>query len=105
MSGGSYNYMESWFIRNDLPDDDDSDESLPAMMKRLEEYPEHSGAVVAATQMRYLLQLCDNLRTRFAQLGPVMHAVEWRDSGDWGEEQMLNAIEKWLTKLQEKGSA
>ena len=31
-------------------------------------------------------------------LKPVFHAVEWKESGDWGEEDMVEVLEKYRRK-------
>lgn len=35
-------------------------------------------------------------------LKPVFHAVEWKESGDWGKEDMIEVLEKYRRKELER---
>jgi hypothetical protein len=83
VSGGSHNYLYSadlsWNSRND---------DLEAMAARLEEL----GVPDAAEQTRALL--APEL-PQSSPLRDLWHAVEWTDSGDWGDDQLAEAVASW----------
>lgn len=90
MSGGSYDYLcfadESDVLRRL--------ESLQRMADRLDEVcPE------AAAETRALFDGPKSLRAeveaRLKRLTDLWYAVEWRDSGDWGDTQLADAVEKF----------
>ncbi len=83
MSGGSYDYLcwntDDLCRRRGM---------VGAMAKRLEEL----GYRDAARATRDVLYLLDGAERAGQALADVWHAVEWLDSGDYGEESMRKAI-------------
>lgn len=96
MSGGSYNYLaehqpgELEARRGDIE----------AMRGRLAELAEQRvpGAARAARLTRYVLIHLDLAEQRAQELTDVWHAVEWRDSCDWGDDTMRQAFTEWQAK-------
>jgi hypothetical protein len=93
VSGGSYNYLcHVW----DLPGLLDREGDLEAMADRL------AGLGYAEDAARETQELLVQLRqwkvradVRVQRLAPVWQAVEWRDSGDWGEEQIREELAEY----------
>lgn len=103
MSGGSYNYL-CLAAGNQQLGDHRGD--LRAMVERLEQLARDGvpGAGLAAQRSRSVerhLQLADRLAET---LEDVWHAVEWRDSADWGEDQMREALAKWQAEGAGRGA-
>lgn len=92
MSGGSYNYLCSKDAL-DLLGSLSSQEDLARMADRLTELGYDDGV---AHDIRLLIGAIDTHRHAvdevLSRLEPVLHAVEWLDSGDWGEEQVRDAV-------------
>jgi hypothetical protein len=84
MSGGSYNYLSSQAYRGDINQSD-----LRDMAERLEGF---APGTVAAAATRALLEAILHIESSSYELGDVWQAVEWWDSGDWGEDQAREAI-------------
>jgi len=83
MSGGSFNYLCRAFTEIYPPED------IYRMLHELEEgSPEH-----AATKR--VIGLFEELRKETDSLYNVWKAVEWKCSGDWGPEQVTEAIEEY----------
>jgi len=85
MSGGSYDYL--YF---NAPEMGGHRGQLEAMAERLDQLP-YAKEAAAATR-RILLALDDEA------LAEVWHAVEWWDSGDYGEDQVRSATSKYAEK-------
>lgn len=90
MSGGSYDYL----CFAEASDVLSKQYSLRAMADRLDEVcPE------AAAETRALFDgprsLQAELEMRLARLKDLWHDVEWRDSADYGEEQLVVAVAKF----------
>jgi hypothetical protein len=81
MSGGSYDYLHFH-----APELGGHRGQLEAMAERLEELP-YAGGVAAAT--RHILAVLGD-----EALANVWRAVEWWDSGDYGEDQVRDAVAK-----------
>lgn len=83
MSGGSYDYL-CYKLEDPYPQiDPENVERMAASLREL-------GCTDAAEELEAIRA------TRPPQaLIELLHAVEWRDSGDWGEGQLLTAIEDW----------
>ena len=87
MSGGSYNYLylqgdngvEPWV--------------LTAMADRLDRLGEKEAAEIT----RSFLPPSDDHPIR-----QLWHAVEWRDSNDWGDDQLQEAINKYKREATQK---
>jgi hypothetical protein len=88
MSGGSYNYL------CDAQADDVMSrvETLREMAERLDGVcPE------AAAKTREILAIYVELDQRVDGLREIWKAVEWRDSCDWGDDQLAEAVTKYKT--------
>lgn len=92
MSGGSYNYL-CW--NTDVYELGQRRSEVEAMAKRLEamDYP------AAARATRDVLRLLDGASRCASSLEDVWHAVEWRDSGDYGDDQVAEAVAKFKPAL------
>jgi hypothetical protein len=89
VSGGSYDYLYCWDAVGDLSG---RRYQLTRMAERLEGLP--CGGE-AAVQTRRVLRLLDVAEAVALSLSDVWHDVEWRDSGDYGEKQMIAACEAY----------
>jgi hypothetical protein len=89
MSGGSYNYL---FIR-DLEWLLGNEEDLVRMVARLERTAPDSRAYWDAAVMLATIRVTkDMVEIKMAALDRVFKAVEWRDSYDWPEDRVRQAI-------------
>lgn len=93
MSGGSYDYLE-FSLSSDPSDAFKRVDDLERMQARLAELgygPESSemGELVMIIKQVLLV-----VEARVEALAPIMRAVEWLDSGDSVDEDLLNAIKK-----------
>ncbi|WP_405536894.1 hypothetical protein [Streptomyces antimycoticus] len=97
MSGGSYNYLYCHVNGLETQRGD-----IEAMRDRLEELAREGapGAHKAARLTRYVLIHLDLAEARAQELADVWHAVEWRDSCDYGDDTMREALAKWLAKTE-----
>lgn len=88
MSGGSYNYL-CWAVStgNVAGRRDD----IEAMEKRLQS----SGYYAAARATREVLNMLEAANRIAASLEGVWHAVEWKDSNDYTEDQVIEEIQKF----------
>lgn len=86
MSGGSYNYL---CVASDIADLLEKRQELKEMAERLEGLPWARDAAIETWQ---LIHYIDRVQVRteayIKSLKEVWHAVEWWDSGDWGEDQV-----------------
>jgi hypothetical protein len=96
MSGGSYNYL----AEHPVGDLESRRGSIEAMRDRLAQLEADGvpGAARAARITRYVLIHLDLAEARAQELADVWHAVEWRDSCDWGDDTMRQAFTEWLEK-------
>ena len=90
MSGGSYDYL----CRADSDEIFGRWSSLREMAARLDQVcPE------AAAETRLFAEgkgtLLQAVETHLERLKPLWKAVEWHDSGDWGEDQMVVAVQEY----------
>lgn len=89
MSGGSYNYLAIKANNQDLclvPDD------LQRMADRLAGLPY---ATKAATDTAKVIEHLKAAQSHAEKVADVWYAVEWWDSGDWGEDQVKEALAKY----------
>jgi len=84
LSGGSYNYL--YCHVNGL---DQQREDIERMARRLEE----GGYYAPARATRNVLVLLNGAERAAQALEDVWAAVEWVDSGDGGEDQIVKAAE------------
>lgn len=94
MSGGSYNYL----AEHPAGDLEARRGSIEAMRDRLAglEAEGVPGAARAHRLTRYVLIHLDLAEARAQELADAWHAVEWRDSCDWGDDTMHEALARWL---------
>ena len=86
MSGGAYSYL--CFNTDELST---RRSDLESMHKRLES----SGYREAARATREVIRSLDGAERMADALRNVWHAVEWVDSGDSGEERIVEAVAKF----------
>lgn len=84
MSGGSYNYL-CWKDSTEVGSEREALEKMAARLKEL-------GAYDAAYQTEEISVFFITLNQKIEKLRDVWHAVEWLDSGDWGEAQAMEVI-------------
>jgi hypothetical protein len=87
MSGGSYDYL---FTRVRSLGEQRGD--LERMAIRLEGLP---WATEAAAATRRCLTMVDEAERLAETLSDVWHAIEWWDSGDWGEDDARGEVEAY----------
>ena len=83
MSGGSYDYL--CFNTDDLSS---RTGAVQAMADRLEA----SGYYAAARSTRNVLLMLQAAERTAGALADVWQAVEWKDSNDWSEERVREAV-------------
>lgn len=88
MSGGSYNYL---CYHSDSLSEHRSD--LESMAERIEGL---AYAGQAAADTRRVLALLDEAQRLAGHLADVWRAVEWWDSGDYGEDQVVEEMAKYV---------
>lgn len=86
MSGGSYNYLYCHVTGLDGRQED-----IARMGRRLQE----SGYYAAARATRDVLRMLEAAERVAQSLEDVWHAVEWADSGDYGEDQVREVVGKF----------
>jgi hypothetical protein len=96
VSGGSYNYLaehEPGSLEARRGD-------IEAMRDRLAELEAEGvpGAARAARLTRYVLIHLDLAEQRAEELADAWHAIEWNDSGDYGDDTMRKALADWAEK-------
>lgn len=93
MSGGSYNYLCHAF-----PEDLSTRmEDIAAVAKRLHQYADegtpHARLAARATEdVLATLRVAGVLADR---MNEVWHAIEWRDSCDYGDDDVVEALASW----------
>lgn len=98
MSGGSFNYLccketEDLFYRiSDLED----------MRESLIKYGYEDIAKDTQRLIEYVKSAKCTIGTLNDMLKPVFHAVEWKESGDFGKEDMIEVLEKYRRKELER---
>ncbi len=96
MSGGSYNYLFTKEPAELLQYY--NIEYIEEMADRLMQ----SGYKDVAKDMQRLAEYCKSANLRISvlseELSDVMHAIEWRVSGDSGEDSIKNAVEKYRNR-------
>lgn len=93
MSGGSWNYL----CYKDIDElmNCSSTELLQDMVDRLNSAGFKDVAKDTQRLVEYIKSASIRIETLFETLSPVFKAVEWFDSGDWGEETLNNEILKY----------
>ncbi len=93
MSGGSWNYLFCKEIDELM--NGSSTELLQDMVDRLNSAGFKDVAKDTQRLVEYIKSASIRIETLFETLSPVFKAVEWFDSGDWGEETLNNEILKY----------
>ena len=93
MSGGSWDYLYSKDIDELM--NGSSTELLQDMVDRLNSAGFKDVAQDTQRLVEYIKSASIRIETLFETLSPVFKAVEWFDSGDWGEETLNNEILKY----------
>ena len=93
MSGGSWNYLYCKDI--DKLMNGSSTELLQDMVDRLNSAGFKDIAQDTQRLVEYIKSASIRIETLFEALSPVFKAVEWFDSGDWGEETLNNEVLKY----------
>ena len=93
MSGGSWDYLYSKHIDELM--NGSSTELLQDMADRLNSAGFEDVAKDTQRLVEYIKSASIRIETLFETLSPVFKAVEWFDSGDWGEETLNNEILKY----------
>lgn len=89
MSGGSFNYLHHKSLGLGEPT---GDEDLARMLAQLEELFPNSKAT---KHTRNVIELTKDGNDLVQQLGAVWQAVEWWRSGDWGQDQVFEEVERY----------
>lgn len=93
MSGGSWDYLYSKDIDELM--NGSSTELLQDMADRLNSAGFEDVAKDTQRLVEYIKSASIRIETLFEVLSPVFKAVEWFDSGDWGEETLNNEVLKY----------
>lgn len=93
MSGGSWNYLYSKDIEELM--NDSTIELLQDMSDRLVALGYTDVAQDTQRLTEYIKSANIRIETLFEMLSPIFKAVEWFDSGDWGEETLNNEVLKY----------
>lgn len=93
MSGGSWDYLYSKDIDELM--NGSSTELLQDMADRLNSAGFEDVAKDTQRLVEYIKSASIRIETLFKVLSPVFKAVEWFDSGDWGEETLNNEVLKY----------
>lgn len=88
MSGGSFNYLCHAYDFGDRRGD------IEEMAKAIAEY-KHPYASVLARDTRKVVAFLKAADTLAERLREVWHDVEWHHSNDYGEDQVLQAIQEY----------
>lgn len=93
MSGGSWDYLYSKDIDELM--NGSSTELLQDMADRLNSAGFEDVAKDTQRLVEYIKSASIRIETLFEVLSPIFKAVEWFDSGDWGEETLNNEVLKY----------
>lgn len=100
MSGGSYEYL-CVASPHELPE---KEEQLKKMFKRLARLGYAMDAAIETAQVRFAMkEYYKRMEVMTKRLQGVWKAVEWMDSGDWAEEDLIEALEKYRNNGDSKG--
>jgi hypothetical protein len=83
VSGGSFDYL---YMR---PEAEPGEYEQAASALEVEGYSD------AAAAVREVVRIKREGEHAARKLEAVLHALEWKYSGDWGPERLLEAVEKW----------
>ena len=91
MSGGSFDYLYSKSARGEL--------GTPEQYRRAADALRERGHVVAADQVAALAGAIETMLLVADVLAPVLYAIEWTESADWGDDQLEAAVLEWAQAL------
>jgi hypothetical protein len=91
MSGGSFDYL---CYAADLGTLGERRGAIEEMAQALDAY-DQPAARKAADRTRAVLLALTAADELARQLTDVWHAVEWHHSSDWGEEDVIEALQEW----------
>lgn len=94
MSGGSFNYL----CYKDTEDLFNRISDLEDMRESLIKYGYEDIAKDTQRLIEYIKSAECVIGTLKDMLEPVFHAVEWKESGDWGKDDMIEVLEKYRKK-------
>lgn len=98
MSGGSFNYLYCKEVSELFYAVDDLEGVELYLIKR--------GDKDIAQDVRRLIEYIRTAENRISvlkeNLTDVLHAVEWRESGDWGEESLQRVLDKYRNEEDEE---
>jgi len=95
MSGGSYNYLYSK-TAGELVEGYGLD--LRPIAIRMTQLDILDAAKETEELLTYINHVQIVIDTRMAHLKDILHAVEWYDSGDYGDDSLKQAITEWRNK-------
>lgn len=110
MSGGSYNYLSTAADVHGIGGLLQRQEDLRSMAHRLDGLCPEAAAetrlfVEGGTAEQQAASVFHGIDTRLERLEPLWKAVEWRDSGDWGEDQLARALEDYRAAVAGQAAA
>lgn len=91
MSGGAYDYL--YFRLQDIAKDGIVDDLHRAKERLIE-----LGRPAIASKVGDILAGIAALEEQASKLTDVLYALEWKDSGDWGDEQMNAEFDNYEKK-------
>lgn len=95
MSGGSFNYIYCRELDDLFSYDSIGD--LEGIAENLYEYNYHAEAKDVRRLIEYILSARNRVEVLHEQLAPVLKAVEWRQSCDFGDADLAKWVEKYRT--------
>ena len=95
--GGRYNYLHSRHWHEGMRPED---ENLHKMAQRLDDTP---GADKAAADTWAVIEALREAHRLAEDLSAVWEAVEWVDSGDWGEHEVHDEVAKYRARHRKEG--
>lgn len=100
MSGGRYSNL--W--NADAPHLFENSQHLATIRDRLSELGHNEAAIATGIILLQMEDLCKTLEywMEKKRLDEVWKAIEWLDSGDWGLEQVNEAVGEFLAAMQAK---
>lgn len=94
MSGGSFNYL----CYREVDELINSQDDLESMRNTLIKYGYEDIAKDTQRLIEHIKSARRTIETLGNMLEPVFHAVEWYESGDYGEDTMIKILEKYRKK-------
>jgi hypothetical protein len=95
VSGGAYNYL---CFADGLDGLAERREDLESMADRLARLPWATGAAAETAELVSRLREIDALSENLSDLRQVWRAIEWWDSGDYGEAQAPGPVDIYVAE-------